>query len=512
MTFTSFYFLVFIMILLFLYYTVPKNLQMGLLVAFSLLFCYFAGGKRMLLSLFIATLSTWYAAVKMEDSESEKQRKFYLYSVILFNLGILFVFKYVNFFVYTGRAAGYFFQINVPWKEVSFAVPLGLSFYTLQVLGYLIDVSRKTCRAERSLLRYAAFSCFFPQLVTGPINRYGEMSETLYQKHFFDYSHVTLGFQRIAWGFFKKLVISERMSVLVNTIYNNYQTYNGLYIGFATICFAIQLYTDFSGAMDIAMGVSECLGIRMSENFDTPFFACSISEYWRRWHITLGTWMKDYLFYPVLKSELFIAIGDLARKKFGKKKGKKVPTYLGMIVLWFSVGIWHGGAWKYIVGSGLLHCFYIILGQMLEPYSKRGIELFHVNTDCFSFRMFQRLRTFFLVCIGFVFFRAGSFRSALSMLKASLYPNIWIFTDGSLFKLGLDIPDFVVGLLALSVLLIISLLQVELHNTGTKVREKLSEQNLLFRWLIYYLLVFSVIIFGFYGPGYDASAFIYENF
>lgn len=189
-----------------------------------------------------------------------------------------------------------------------------------------------------------------------------------------------------------------------------------------------------------------------------------------------------------------------------------MPTYLGMIVLWFSVGIWHGGAWKYIIGSGLLHCFYIILGQMLEPYSKRLIELFHVNTNCFSFHLFQRLRTFFLVCIGFVFFRAGSFRSALSMLKASLYPNIWIFTDGSLFKLGLDIPDFVVGLLALSVLLIISLLQVELHNTGTKVRERLSEQNLLFRWLIYYLLFFSVIIFGFYGPGYDASAFIYENF
>ena len=183
-----------------------------------------------------------------------------------------------------------------------------------------------------------------------------------------------------------------------------------------------------------------------------------------------------------------------------------------MVVLWFTVGMWHGGSWKYIVGSGLLHCFYIVGGQMMEPVFMKVAKLLKVNMECYSFHLFQRLRTFFLVCIGFVFFRASSFRMALSMLKASIYPNIWIFTDGSLFKLGLDMPDFTVNLLALGVLLIISLLQAKLHAEGTGVRAKFADQNLAFRWITYYMLIFSVIIFGFYGPGYDPSEFIYQNF
>lgn len=172
-------------------------------------------------------------------------------------------------------------------------------------------------------MNYALFAGFFPQLVQGPINRYAELSKTLYSEKEFHYEQVTFGLQRILWGLFKKLVISERMAVIVNTIYGDYVTYSGLYIAVGTVCFAFQLYTDFSGAMDIALGLSEALGIRMAENFETPFFARSISEYWRRWHITLGTWMKDYIFYPVLKSDLFVAIGDAARKKLGKKRGRR---------------------------------------------------------------------------------------------------------------------------------------------------------------------------------------------
>lgn len=512
MTFTSFNFFVFIAIILFLYYILPKKFQIVILVMASLFFCYFAGGKRMVLSLFIATISTWYAAIKIENAESEKQTKVYFIGVILLNIGILVFCKYLNFFIYTGRVVGRAFHSEHQLREISLIAPLGLSFYTLQVLGYLIDVSRKTCKAEKNLLRYAAFSCFFPQLVTGPINRFGKMAETLYERKNFDYQKVTFGLQRVVWGLFKKLVISERMAVLVNTVYGDYYTYNGLYIGFATICFAFQLYTDFSGAMDIALGVSETLGVQMEENFDTPFFARSISEYWRRWHITLGTWMKDYVFYPVLKSELFITVGDKAKRSLGKKKGKKVPTYLGMVVLWFMVGMWHGGAWKYIVGSGLLHCFYIISGQMLEPFFSKVIKLFKVKTDCFIFHLFQNLRTFFLVCVGFVFFRSSSLQDGLDMLKMSVYPNIGIFTNRSFFQLSLGGRDSLIGFFSLGVLFLVSLLQKKYHAEGIKVRMKLAEQNLVFRWMVYYILIFSVIIFGFYGPGYSAGEFIYQNF
>ena len=277
----------------------------------------------MLLSLAVATVSTWYAAIKIEIAESEGRKKFWFWGALLLNLGILVLLKYLNFLVYTGRALGQMAHVEVPLKEISIVAPLGLSFYTLQVLGYLIDVSRGTCGAQKNLVKYAAFSCFFPQLVTGPINRYGAMSESLYAEKKFDYNRVTFGLQRIAWGFFKKLVISERMAVLVNTIYGDWHTYSGLYIVFGTVCFAFQLYTDFSGAMDVAMGVSEALGVRLEENFETPFFSRSLSEFWRRWHISLGGWMKDYVFYPLLKSDLFIRIGDMA-------KGKRFP---------------HGSAW-----------------------------------------------------------------------------------------------------------------------------------------------------------------------
>lgn len=512
MTFTSFYFLVFFACLLGLYYIVPKRLQMSLLILASLFFGYFAGGIRLLIFLAISTVTTWFAAVEIETAGNGTEKNFWFYGVLLLNLGILGIFKYLNFFVYTGRAVGNLFHHELPLKPFSIVAPLGISFYTFQVLGYLIDVSRGTCKAQRSLFKYSLFSCFFPQLVTGPINRYGEMSESLYAEKRFDYTKVTFGLQRIAWGFFKKLVISERLAVLVNTIYGDFHTYNGLYIPFAAVCFTLQLYTDFSGAMDIALGVSESLGITMAENFDTPFFSRSCSEFWRRWHITLGGWMRDYLFYPLLKSNFLVKAGTYTRKWFGKKTGRKIPTWMGMFVLWFTIGLWHGGSWNYIVGTGFLHFFYIVGGQIMEPVFKKTIAVFKINTECYSYHLFQQLRTFALISIGWVFFRASSFRTGVSMLRASLYPNIWIFTDGSLFKLGLDVPDFIVGVIALGILLLISKLHQRLHEEGSGARARLAEQNLVFRWIIYYALIFSVLIFGFYGPGYDPADFIYQGF
>lgn len=501
----------FFVLFLMIYYSVPKRFQVYLLTAVSIVFCGLAGGGLMVSSILTATVSTWYGAVRIENAMSNKQKKRWFYAVLLLNMGVLIICKYLNFFVYTSRFVGEVLHWEIYLQEFSFLVPLGLSFYTLQVLGYLIDVSRGTCLAQRNLIHYAAFSCYFPQLFTGPINRYGEMKNSLYAEKYFDYKRTAFGLQRIGWGLFKKLVIAERMAVIVDTVYGDYYTYQGCYIIFATMCFACQLYTDFSGAIDLAAGVSEILGIQISENFAEPFFSHSLSEFWRRWHITLGSWMKDYVFYPILKSDLFVKIGDWSKGRLGKKKGKKVPTYLGMVILWFTVGLWHGGSWKYIVGSGLLHCFYIVGGQVLKPLFQKMIFWMHVNTECFSYHLFQSLRTGFLVCTGFVFFRAESFREALGILRASFYPNIWIFTDGSLLKLGLDAPDFIIGG-AFGILFLVSVQQKKFRAEGSGVREMLAKQNLVFRWGIYYMLIFSVIILGFYGPGYDVSGFIYQNF
>lgn len=410
---------------------------------------------------------------------------------MIINVGILSLFKYIPSL----------------FSAKSIIAPVGISFYTLQMLGYLFDVSRKTCNPQKNFLKYALFAEYFPQLLSGPINRYSDMNNQLYTEKYFDYKAVTFGLQRILWGFFKKLVISERLRILVDCVYNDYTSYSSVNILFATICFAFQLYTDFSGYMDIALGVSETFGIRMAENFETPFLSRSISEYWRRWHITLGTWFKDYLFYPILKSDLFVHMGDSARKRFGKKRGKKIPVYFGMFILWFFVGFWHGGAWKYIFGSGLLHWFYIVSGQILEPFFKKLIKMFSINTDHVLYHLFQTVRTFCLVCIGFIFFRAASLTEGFMILIKTLNIKSGIHLHANILQLGLDLYDIAVLLITLIILFIISLLHQKY-----KVREIIAKAYLPIRWLIYYLLLYSTIILGQYGPGFNASEFIYKNF
>lgn len=507
MALTSFEFLCFFTVLLGLYYIVPGKIQNILLLAANLVFCYYAGGKRLLVFQLFLSIITYIAAILFGKYREDKKQKWIFILTVGIVAGGLIILKYINFFVYTGRGICELLGFSNSWTTINLIAPLGISFFTLQLLGYFIDVQRKVCPAQMSFLQYILFATFFPQISSGPINRYSDMGPQFALVRKFNYRELTFGLQRMAWGFFKKLVISERMAVIVNTVYGDYYTYSGLYIVAGVVCFAFQLYTDFSGYMDIALGASQALGIQMAENFQTPFFSRSISEYWRRWHITLGTWFKDYVFYPLLKTGLFIKIGTISKKYLGKKRGKKVPTYLGMFILWFATGLWHGGSWNFIIGSGLLHWFYIVAGQILDPMFKKIIKVFKINTDCFSYHLFQSLRTFFMVCIGFIFFRANSFRDGLMMCRQVFTFNLGVFSLSNFLALGLDIHDLAVGVLSLFVLLIVSLLKETMD-----VREKLAEQNLLFRWGIYYLLIFSILIFGFYGPEYSANEFIYENF
>ena len=229
-----------------------------------------------------------------------------------------------------------------------YAVPVGMSFYTLQMIGYVLDCRWERIAPEKNFLKYLLFATYFPYLTSGPMNTYAALSAELDKSKEVRFSITRLkeGSIRIAWGFLKKLVIAERAATLVNASYGDHKTYTGIYVLLGVISFAVQLYADFSGCMDVVLGTSHLLGIDLPENFNSPYLALSIREYWQRWHITLGSWLRDYLFYPILKTPLFIKIGDISRKAFGKKKGKKVPVYLAMLVLWFAVGYWHGGLWK----------------------------------------------------------------------------------------------------------------------------------------------------------------------
>ncbi len=349
---------------------------------------------------------------------------------------------------------------------------------------------------------------YFPAMISGPILQYRECGEQFFEQHSFDYGKVTRGMQRMLWGLFKKLVIAERLRVLVDTVYGGYHDYQGAFIWLATACYAFQLYTDFSGCMDIVLGMSESLGITLPENFRTPFFAKSVAEYWRRWHITLGVWMKDYVFYPLLRSRFFTNLNKSWKKKFGKKKGKQYATFAAMFLLWFTVGVWHGGDWKYVIGSGLLHWFYIVMEELLEGPCARAMQKLHINAGGRAVAAVRMARTFLLVCIRDLFFRAESVAAAFAMLKSAV--KVWnpeILWNGAVFSLGLDAIETGIAAFSLLLLLIVSVLQQK-----GSVRERIAGKVLPIRWLIWYALLFYVILFGCYGPEYSAAEFIYQGF
>ena len=349
---------------------------------------------------------------------------------------------------------------------------------------------------------------FFPQIVQGPIARYDQLAHQLYEQHHFDYNRVTQGIQLILWGFIKKLVIADRLAIIVDQIFNNYQSYEGIMLFIAGAGYGFQVYADFSGGMDIARGVSQILGIDLVLNFERPYFARSISEFWRRWHITLGSWMKDYIFYPLSLSKQFSKLGKKTRKILGNYIGKKLPTFLSMFIVFLLVGVWHGSSWKYI-GYGLWNGIIIVSSILLEPIYIKVAQKFKVNTESFSWMFFQMVRTFILCSLGRFFSRGLSFLVAIDMMKRTFSKfNPWVLFDGSLLNLGLDIYNILVIIFMVVVMLVVGILQ----ERGVRIRETLAKQNLYFRWLIYLGAIVLLLVVGIYGPGYSATEFIYQQF
>lgn len=507
MSITSFKFLCFYALVLIIYYLVPlifrKKGQWAVLLAASICF-YVMSDNPVLIIYPVLSVSVTYVLLLLLEKVGDKavaRRRVILILELAVLLGILIVLKY--------------FKLVTGGKIL---IPLGLSFYTFIILGYFIEVYNGLVSPNKNLLKTALFGMFFPVMISGPIYRARDMGEQFYEYHPFDYKKVTYGMQRMLWGFFKELVISERLAVIVAAIFGDDTAYPGAYIWVAAVCFALQLYTNFSGCMDIVIGLAETFGLELPENFRTPFFAKNISEYWRRWHITLGTWMKDNLFYPLLRSGFITAIGKKLKDKLGKKKGKQYTTYIAMFILWFSVGMWHGGEAKYVIGSGLLHWTYIVVGELTLPFfTWLFAGKLHINMKGRFADIVRVIRTFFLVCIGDVFFRADSVPHALRMLGEGVSAfNPGIFFDGSMLELGLTVYDWGILAVSLLILLAVSVFQYEKENAMagpcTKVRDFLADRNIVLRWVMLIGFLFYVILLAEYGPGYSAAEFIYKDF
>lgn len=513
MSLVSAAFLGFILLATLVYYVIPGKTRQVWLLILSIAFCC-AGGFYTLVFVLVSAVTTFTGGALSAKKTKPALRNVFCAVAVIFNLALLIAVKFygvmdliadkLNAFLASGTQTGTF---------MLFVVPVGMSFYTLQMIGYVLDCRWERIAPEKNFFKYLLFASYFPYLTSGPMNTYAVLSAELDKSKEVRFSITRLkeGSIRIAWGFLKKLVIAERAAALVNASYGDHDTYTGIYVLLGVISFAVQLYADFSGCMDVVLGTSHLLGIDLPENFNSPYLALSIREYWQRWHITLGSWLRDYLFYPILKTPLFIKIGDISRNAFGKKKGKKVPVYLAMLVLWFAVGYWHGGLWKYIIGSGLLHCFYIVSGMMAEPLFAKIRPV--IKADKAYFKVFQIVRTFFLVLLGFVFFRSANVPDAIDMFRAAVRSGGIAFDIQGIMGMGISLPDLIVLVLGVILLAAVDIFKYREKETDTprSVLELINKGGILAGWAVFVILVLLVLVFGKYGLGYDSGAFIYAR-
>ncbi|MDD6155106.1 MAG: MBOAT family protein [Eubacteriales bacterium] len=498
-----------------LYYLMPKKFQWIFLLIVSYGFYLFSGVKPLIFIL-STTLTTYLGARWMEHnkeisakkSEAKQKNKKVLLLLVLFNFGILAMLKYYNFFA--GQMNSHFslFAYDTKLPLVNIILPLGVSFYTFQAVGYCIDVYRNKYHAEENLARYALFISFFPQIVQGPISRYDNLGKALKEYHYFDYKEFTFGVQLMLWGFFKKLVIADRAGTFVNTVFSDYGKFDGLQTFAAMALYAIQIYTDFSGGIDIARGAAQMMGIDLIENFERPYFATSVSEHWRRWHMSLTNWMKDYVFFPLTLSKTASKLGKWGRKHMkGSMIGKQLPTYIPTFTTFFLIGIWHGASWGFIA-YGLYNATIIVLSMILTPAYKAGYKFFHINVNSFLWKLWGMVRTFLIMMVGRTIVRAATVHQAFAMAGRAVHLFDFSNLTARLTGCGLTGRGMLVLFCAMLILLAVSIFQ---ENKGS-LREAMAQWALPVRWLALLAILAIVLVFGLYGEGYSAANFVYRNF
>ena len=513
MSLVSALFLVFVAAVVLLYYVLPKSFRFWVVLAASLAFSAFLGFYTLLFVLISAVLC-YVGGLLSGPSKKTALRNAATIITVVINIALLCAVKYYNVIGLAAERLNLMFgAVNGANSFFLYAVPVGMSFYVLQTTGYILDCRWEKIAPEKNFFKVLLFSTYFPQLMSGPMNTYASLSAEFEKAKEvkFDFSRISDGAVRVAWGFFKKLVIAERAAIVVNKIYADHLTYTGWFIPLGVFFFAIQLYTDFSGCMDVVIGVSHMLGIELPENFNCPFFSKNVKEYWRRWHITLGAWLRDYLMYPVLKSTPLIKIGDWSKAKFGKKNGKKVPTYIALLILWFAVGYWHGGLWNYVIGSGILHFIYIVLGMIFEPWFKKIRP--KIGADKLYFRIFQSVRTFILMLTGFVFFRSASVGDAVDMYAAIFRKSETAFNWTNFTATGMTLAHLIVLIVAVLIVCVVDAYKYQ-PSEDDQPRSAIAflrSKGVVLLWAAFMVLVLATLIFGMYGLGYDSGSFIYAR-
>lgn len=526
MALTTFRFFIFAIIVLIVYFVVPKKGQWIVLLAASLCF-YFLSGPENCIYILITATTTYIAArwietktlnlskflkenkdiLPREERKAYKtkdvnQRKAILVIYLAINFGMLCAFKYTNFVIDIINSVNTGSHISA----ITILVPLGISFYTFTSTGYLLDVYWEKTPAQKNYFKMLLFTSFFPQITQGPISDYRQLSPTLYASHNFEYERFAWGVQRFIWGLTKKLAIADIAAVYIQDLFENYPEYAGISVFFGAVIYAIQIYADFSGYMDMMCGLCQIMGIDLPENFERPYFSKSISEYWRRWHITLGAWFKNYIYYPVGFSRWAQFVGKKGRPVLGDTFAKAMPGTIALIIVWFTTGLWHGANWGYIVW-GLLNGVFIIATLWLEPFYAWCRKKLHINDSAWLWRAFQVLRTFFLLIFIKILPEVGGLSAGFG-LWSRIFTDHTIPSgfDGLFPYVGTGKLNFLVMILLTIVLFIFSLIQRK-H----PVRESFNKLPMVVRVLILAAVFILAIEFGARSGGLNGE-FLYENF
>lgn len=523
MTYNSMFFVVFFAVFLIVYLLMPKpSLRQAVIIAGNVFFYGFACGLQAMLLLAAASLLIYLVTRKMEriyeryEAEAEGLSK-KEQAALLVNykkstrkwllLGVIIL---IGFLVYVKVGKALHFEEITSIKDIRFTrilVPLGLSYYTFSSVGYLADVYWRKAKAEHSFFTLFAAMTYFPTIVQGPISRYDKVMRQFHELPGFSYERVCHGLQRMWWGFFKKSVIADRITPAAGAIFADISQYAGLEIVFAVIGNVIAIYMDFSGCMDIVIGAAEAMGVTLDENFRQPFFAKSAAEFWRRWHITLGAWFKDYVYMPIAMNPKFMKRTASIRRKCGVRMAQVFSAAVPLMIVWILTGLWHGTGKDYILW-GFYWGVLIIIETAFAKELKSVPKKLHINTEGFPYRLFQMIRTFIYFGVGRMITAVGVGRGVF-LLFGQMFKEgrFYILKDGNLFNYGIDKKNFL--LLAVSILVVWA---VDILSLKGSVRERIDGMPLPVRWILYYGLVISVIVFGIYGESYDASAFVYGGF
>ena len=468
MIFNSIQFFVFLIITFIIYYIVKDKYKYIILLIASYYF-YCSSNPKNIIVLLLVTLISYISGLIVDKSSGTKNKKRTIAITTILLVGLLLYFKYSCFIIQNINTI-----LSENFSIENIVVPLGISFFTLQAISYPIDIYRKDVQVEKNILKYSLFISFFPQILSGPIGKAKEMLPQFSRKHLFNKKNIFNGIMIIIYGLFKKVVVADLMAIGINNVYGNLSEFKGIPLLITVIMYSLQIYFDFSSYSNIAYGCAKIFGYELNKNFNLPYFASSVKEFWSRWHMSLSTWFRDYLYFPL-----------------GGNRCKKYKCYLNILIVFLVSGLWHGAAWTYIVWGGI-HAIYQILERM-----------FNLK---FNNKILNIIKTFILITFAWIFFRSNTINDAIYVIT-NMFNISFAGIKEQILSIGLDKYDLIVLFVS-----VISILVIEVLQYKKQIYNKFKNLQLIPKLIICIILIFITVIFGSYGPGFDNSQFIYLGY